>query len=257
VPRPCRPCKDAICLYVKEAPVSTESQSSILIVEDDANLRSVLERTLRFEGYEVTTCNDGVAALAELHEARFDAVVMDVSMPNLDGFGLCRRMRERDRTEPVLMLTARTDVADRVHGLDAGADDYLVKPFSIEELLARVRALLRRPSTTVDAERHEELEPIRVGELVIDPRRRTCSYGNDAIDLTKIEFDLLEVLARNADVVIERSRLYDLVWGFDFVPTSRTLDATISYVRSKIEADGRPRLIRTVRGIGYVLRPPS
>lgn len=234
-----------------------KSDSSILVVEDDANLRSVLDRTLRFEGYQVTTCNDGVAALAELHEAHFDAVIMDVSMPNLDGFGLCRRMRERGRTEPVLMLTARTDVADRVHGLDAGADDYLVKPFSIEELLARVRALMRRPATTADAEQREELEPIRVGGFVIDPRRRTCSYGDNLIELTKIEFDLLEVLARNADVVIERSRLYELVWGFDFVPTSRTLDATISYVRSKVEANERPRLIHTIRGIGYVMRPPS
>lgn len=237
--------------------MSAASETSLLIVEDDANLRSVLEATLQFEGYRVTTCNDGVAALAELLDSEFDAVVMDVSMPNLDGFGLCRRMRERGRTEPVLMLTARTDITDRVTGLDAGADDYLVKPFSIEELLARIRALLRRPAAAAEAERLEELEPIRIGELVIDPKRRTCSYENEAVELTKIEFDLLEVLARNVEIVVERSRLYDLVWGFDFVPTSRTLDATISYLRSKIESAGRPRLIHTVRGIGYVLRPAS
>lgn len=229
---------------------------SLLVVEDDANLRSVLERTLVFEGYDVVACNDGVAALAELVDARFDAVVMDVSMPNLDGYGLCRRMRDRGRTEPVLMLTARDGISDRVAGLDAGADDYLVKPFSIEELLARLRALLRRPATTAEVQRRSEVEPLKVGDLTVDPLRRTCSYPDQVVELTKIEFDLLMTLARNVEVVIERSRLYELVWGYDFVPESRTLDTTISYLRSKIESPEHQRLIHTLRGVGYVIRPP-
>lgn len=225
--------------------------ASLLVVEDDAKLRSVLERTFAFEGYSVTCCGDGVAGLEALTHNDFDAVIMDVSMPHLDGLGMCRRMRERGRTEPILLLTARTQISDRVAGLDAGADDYLVKPFSIEELLARIRALLRRRPSS------DEAVSLQIGELTIDVPQRRCSYPEGVVELTKIEFDLLRVLATNHDIVIERSQLYNLVWGYDHVPESRTLDATISYLRSKLEADQRPRLIHTVRGVGYVLREPT
>lgn len=231
--------------------MTASQHASLLIVEDDANLRSVLERTFAFEGYTVASCADGVAALEALTESSFDAIVMDVSMPHLDGLGVCRRMRERGHIEPILLLTARTQVSDRVAGLDAGADDYLTKPFSIEELLARLRALLRRQVRTADAE-----TIVQVGELTIDVQQRRCWYPDQVVELTKIEFDLLLVLAANKEIVIERSRLYELVWGYDFVPESRTLDATISYLRRKLEHAGHPRLINTLRGIGYVIREP-
>lgn len=233
---------------MKAAPKAT-----LLVVEDDAKLRSVLERTLTFEGYEVTSCSDGVGGLAALTDSTFDAVIMDVSMPYLDGLGLCRRMRDRGHMEPVLFLTARTTVADRVTGLDAGGDDYLTKPFSIEELLARLRALLRRPAEPAKAETAQ----IQVGELTIDEDQRRCWYPDAAVDLTKIEFDLLLALATNKQVVIERTRLYELVWGYDLTTASRTLDATISYLRGKLEQPDRPRLIHTLRGIGYVIREPE
>jgi len=227
-------------------------KANLLVVEDDAKLRSVLERTLTFEGYEVTSCSDGVSGLEALTDDRFDAVIMDVSMPYLDGFGLCRRMRDCGHAEPVLFLTARAAIADRVTGLDAGGDDYLTKPFSIEELLARIRALLRRPPAAVGS----KTVPIQIGDLMIDPDQRRCWYPDAPVDLTKIEFDLLLALARNKEVVLERTRLYELVWGFDLVTESRTLDATISYLRRKLEQPDHPRLIHTLRGIGYVIREP-
>lgn len=224
---------------------------TLLVVEDDAKLRSVLERTLTFEGYDVTSCSDGVGGLDALTGAAFDAVIMDVSMPYLDGVGMCRRMRERGHLEPVLFLTARTTIEDRVTGLDAGGDDYLTKPFSIEELLARLRALLRRPPVEM------QTTGIQIGDLTIDEQQRRCWYSDAAVELTKIEFDLLLALATNKQVVIERTRLYELVWGYDLTAASRTLDATISYLRGKLERADRPRLIHTVRGIGYVIREPG
>ena len=233
--------------------MNASPQATLLVVEDDAKLRSVLERTLTFEGYEVTSCSDGVGGLEALIDSTFDAVIMDVSMPYLDGVGLCRRMRERGHTEPVLFLTARTTIEDRVTGLDAGGDDYLTKPFSIEELLARLRALLRRPPTAVES----ETTAIHIGDLTIDEEQRRCWYPDAAVELTKIEFDLLLALATNKQVVIERTRLYELVWGYDLTAESRTLDATISYLRGKLERPDRPRLIHTVRGIGYVIREPD
>lgn len=228
-------------------------RASLLVVEDDAKLRSVLERTLTFEGYEVMSCSDGVGGLEALTGSTFDAVIMDVSMPYLDGIGLCRRMRAGGHMEPVLFLTARTTIEDRVTGLDAGGDDYLTKPFSIEELLARLRALLRRPPTPAEAETGQ----IQIGDLMIDAQQRRCWYPDTAVELTKIEFDLLLALATNKRIVIERSRLHQLVWGYDHNVESRTLDATISYLRRKLERADHPRLIHTVRGIGYVIREPG
>jgi two-component system response regulator MprA len=225
--------------------------AKLLVVEDDAKLRSVLERTLTFEGYEVASCSDGVSGLEALTNSNFDAVILDVSMPYLDGVGLCRRMRERGHMEPVLFLTARTTIADRVAGLDAGGDDYLTKPFSIEELLARLRALLRRPAQPATS----DSAPIQIGDLTIDAQQRRCWYPDADVELTKIEFDLLLALAVNKEIVIERSRLYELVWGYDATET-RTLDATISYLRRKLKRPGQPPLIHTLRGIGYVIREP-
>lgn len=227
--------------------------AKLLVVEDDAKLRSILERTLTFEGYEVAGCSDGVSGLEALTSNDFDAVILDVSMPYLDGFGFCRRMRQRGHAEPVLFLTARTTITDRVTGLDAGGDDYLTKPFSIEELLARIRALLRRPPQTATS----ATAPIRIGGLMIDAQQRRCWYPDAPVDLTKIEFDLLLALAANKEIVLERSRIYELVWGYEGVTATRTLDATISYLRSKLERPDRPRLIHTLRGIGYVIREPK
>ena len=181
-----------------------------------------------------------------------DAVVLDVMMPVVDGLTVCRRLRERHRLLPILMLTARHEVADRVAGLDAGADDYLVKPFALDELLARLRALMRRTSASDDGD-----DVLRVGDLVA---RRPAAAGRSAasapIELTKTEFDLLELLMRNAGLVLERDTIYDRIWGYDFETGSRSLDVYVGYLRRKTEDGGEPRLVHTVRGVGYVLRMP-
>ncbi len=221
----------------------------ILLVEDDKALRTVLERALRFDGYQVTQSNDGATALEALTDTEFDAVILDIGLPNIDGLSLCRLLRDRGRDEPVMMLTARTDVPDRVAGLDAGADDYVTKPFSVDELLARLRAMLRRPSQA-----STDTNTIEVAGLVLDTAARTVRYQGARIELTKLEFDLLAFLSANADLVVDRDRIYERIWGFDFETNSRALDVTISYLRTKLESDGRPRLIQTVRGIGYTIR---
>jgi two-component system response regulator MprA len=179
-------------------------------------------------------------------------LLLDVMMPHVDGLAACRRLRERGEQLPVLMLTARHTVSDRVEGLDAGADDYLVKPFSIDELLARVRALLRRPARS-DTPAGEALS---VADLSLDPSTRKVRRGDRSIELTKLEFDLLELLMRNHDVVLERDLIYDRIWGYDFGTGSKSLDVYVGYLRRKTETDGEPRLIHTVRGVGYVLRAP-
>lgn len=222
--------------------------SRILVVEDDRSVRDSLVRVLRFEGYEVDTAADGAEALEAVTSALPDAVVMDVMMPNVDGLTACRMLRERYHNLPVLLLTARHEVSDRVAGLDAGADDYLVKPFALDELLARIRALLRR--TSVSNADH----PVRFKDLVIDPLRRTAHRGERALDLTKTEFDLLELLTVNAGIVLSREVIYDRIWGYDFETGSRSLDVYIGYLRRKTEQDGEPRLVHTVRGVGYVVR---
>ncbi|WKZ83731.1 MAG: response regulator transcription factor [Acidimicrobiia bacterium] len=222
--------------------------SKVLVVEDDAAVRRSVERALGFEGYEVVTAEDGRAGLAAAAMSFPDVIVLDVMMPNMDGLETCRRLREAGDRTPILMLTARHEVADRVAGLDAGADDYLVKPFGVEELLARVRALLRRASPEDPSER------IRVADLVLDPAARTVKRGEREIDLTKTEFDLLELMMRNARIVLSRDLIYDRIWGIDFETTSNSLDVYVGYLRRKTETEGEPRLIHTVRGVGYVVR---
>ena len=219
----------------------------ILVAEDDRAVRDAVERALAFEGYGVITARDGAEALQRVLNEKPDLVVLDVMMPIVDGFETCRRLRAAGNHVPILMLTARTEVSDRVEGLDAGADDYLAKPFALEELLARMRALLRR-STGLGGDAH------RVGDLVLDSEARTVARGGKTIQLTKTEFDLLELLVENAGVVLSREKIYEHIWGFDFETTSNSLDVYIGYLRRKTEADGQPRIVHTVRGVGYVAR---
>ena len=219
----------------------------ILLVDDDPGIRLSVQRSLEFEGYRVTTAEDGEAALIAIAAAQYDCVILDISMPRLDGLGVCRRLRQDGNDIPVLVLTAR-QVADRVSGLDAGADDYLAKPFALEELLARVRALLRRrPVGEVPG------EVLRVGDLEMDLDSHRARRSGVPIDLTRTEWSLLEELVRNSGIVLSRDLLSDRIWGQDF-GTAASLDVYIGYIRRKTEADGATRLIQTVRGIGFVAR---
>ena len=221
----------------------------LLVVEDDAQVRSALSRALNFEGYDVDTANDGAEALERVLKTTPDAIVLDVMMPHVDGLEATRRLRARGDTTPILLLTARHEVSDRVAGLDAGADDYLVKPFALEELLARIRALLRRTEP-------ETNEIMRVGDLTLDPATRLVHRGDVPIELTKTEFQLLELLMFNEGIVLTRETIYERIWGFDFGTSSNSLDVYVGYLRRKTEPDGAPRLIQTVRGVGYVIREP-
>ncbi len=220
----------------------------VLVVEDDAHVRDAVVRALRLEGYDVAFAVDGNDALLRVDEVQPDAIVLDVLMPGTDGLGVCRIVRDRGNRTPILMLTARHEVSDRVAGLDAGADDYLVKPFALDELLARLRALLRRASVTGGD------EVLRVGDLVLDPERRQAWRGERELALTKTEFDLLELLMFNAGIVVSRDTIYERIWGFDFETSSKSLDVYVGYLRRKTEANGEPRVIHTVRGIGYTAR---
>jgi len=224
--------------------------STVLIAEDDRAVRGALIRALELEGYRVLAVPDGAAALDAVELEQPDVVILDVMMPNVDGLSVCRRMRSRGDHTPVLMLTARVEIADRVSGLDAGADDYLPKPFAMDELLARLRALIRR--SVIDAEPTE----LVIDDLRIDESARRAWRGDRELDLTKTEFDLLQTLARNAGIVLTHSRIYDLVWGYDFGPESKSLAVYIGYLRRKTEEGGEHRLLHTVRGVGYTLRAP-
>ncbi|MBF6331123.1 response regulator transcription factor [Nocardia transvalensis] len=220
---------------------------SVLVVEDDPNVRSTLEQLLRFEGYRVQLAIDGREALDLLEHQRPDLAVVDVMMPRLDGLSLCRALRRRGDRLPILVLTARHQVGDRVAGLDAGADDYLPKPFDTEELLARLRALLRRSAP-------DPVEVLTVADLTLDPAAREVHRGGVCLDLTRTEFDVLELLMRNQRIVLTRSQIYEHIWGFDFDTESRSLDVYIGYLRRKLEQGGAVRLIHTVRNVGYTIR---
>jgi two-component system response regulator MprA len=219
----------------------------ILVVDDEPAVRDAVKRALGFEGYRVDLAGDGVEALERVALDPPDAIVLDVLMPRMDGVELCKRLRSAGDTTPILMLTARETVADRVVGLDAGADDYLVKPFALQELLARVRALLRRTNGRHDG-------PFRCADLVLDPERHEVHRGERRVDLTRTEFLLLELLLRNVGRVLPRDVILQEVWGYDFATSSNSLEVYIGYLRRKTEAEGETRLIQTVRGVGYVLR---
>jgi two-component system, OmpR family, response regulator MprA len=218
----------------------------ILVVDDERPVREALQRALRLEGYEVETVADGQEALFAVARRGVDAIVLDVLMPVLDGLETARKLRRQGNSTPILMLTARHEVSDRVAGLDAGADDYLVKPFALEELLARLRALLRR---AIGGD-----EPLAFADLKLDPGTREVYRGDRLIELTRTEFLLLELFLRNPRQVLTRDVIFDRVWGYDFGPASNSLEVYIGYLRRKTEAEGEPRLIHTVRGVGYALR---
>jgi two-component system response regulator MprA len=223
----------------------------ILVADDDTAVRESLRRSLAFNGYEVSLAADGAATLAAIDESPPDLVLLDVNMPRVDGLEVCRRLRAAGSDVPVLMLTARVEVGDRVLGLDAGADDYLPKPFALEELLARVRALLRRnPPATGQAID----ETLSFADLTLDPATRTVHRQGRSIVLTRTEFELLWVLMQAPRRVLTREYILDQVWGYDFPTTANSLEVYIGYLRRKTEAEGEARLIHTVRGVGYVLR---
>jgi two-component system response regulator MprA len=224
---------------------------NVLVVDDERAVRESLRRALALEGYQVELAADGDEALVRLAaRAEPDAVVLDVLMPRLDGLEVCRRVRARGSRVPILMLTARTEVESRVAGLDAGADDYLPKPFALEELLARLRALLRRSADGTES------GLLRFADLELDPALREVRRGGEPVELTRTEFNLLELFMRNPRQVLTRSVIFERVWGYDFGFASNSLDVYIGYLRRKTEAGGKPRLIKTVRGVGYALREP-
>ena len=220
----------------------------VLIAEDDSSVRKAVQRVLELENYQVTAVNDGQAALEALSKSRFDLAVLDVMMPFADGLTVTRELRQRGNRTPVLLLTARHEVGDRVAGLDAGADDYLVKPFAVDELLARVRALLRRYESPASA------AVMSMGDLTMDVNKREVKRGSKLLELTKTEFDLLRILLEQRDIVLSREYLYEHIWGFNFETNSKSLDVYIGYLRRKIEDSGEERLLHTVRGVGYVMR---
>ena len=226
----------------------------ILVVEDDAAVRDSLARTLRFEGYQVDTAGDGREALDVVRAGEPDAVILDVSMPRMDGLETCRRLRADGVVLPVLMLTARDSVGDRVAGLDAGADDYLVKPFALQELLARIRAMLRRSALSVPAVPDDPGEWLSFADVRLHPRTREVWRGARSLRLTRTEFTILEAFLRHPRQVLSRAALFEQVWGYDFGEGSNSLHVYLGYLRRKLEAEGEARLLHTVRGVGFVLR---
>ncbi|MGW5128499.1 response regulator transcription factor [Streptomyces sp. NPDC004069] len=240
---------------------------TVLLAEDDRAIRHALERALTLEGYDVTAVADGVEALAQAHKNPPDVLLLDVMMPGIDGLQVCRVLRaEGDRT-PILMLTALVETADRIAGLDAGADDYVVKPFDVEEVFARLRALLRRTSPVGvgsggsagagDVSAKEPQVPerqIEAAGIRMDLQARRVWRGTRELELTRTEFELLELLVRNAGIVLDHSTIYDRIWGYDFGPGSKNLAVYVGYLRRKLDEPNAPQLIHTVRGVGYVLR---
>ncbi|HYN31187.1 MAG TPA: response regulator transcription factor [Ilumatobacteraceae bacterium] len=225
----------------------------ILVAEDDRAVRESLVRALQLEGYTVAAAKNGAEALEAVRQAEPDVVLLDVSMPMVDGLTVCRVLRAEHNQVPVLMLTARTEPSDRVAGLDAGADDYLAKPYDLEELLARVRALLRRSSYATEGTGSSDDELV-LADLRLDPSGRRAFRGEREIQLSKTEFDLLALLVANRGIVLDHSTIYDRIWHYDFGPDSKNLAVYIGYLRRKTEAEGEPRVVHTVRGVGYTAR---
>ncbi|MFJ9814209.1 response regulator transcription factor [Streptomyces sp. NPDC101151] len=241
----------------------------MLLAEDDRAIRHALERALTLEGYEVTAVADGVEALAQAHRTPPDVLVLDVMMPGIDGLQVCRVLRAEGDSTPILMLTALVETADRIAGLDAGADDYVVKPFDVEEVFARLRALLRRTSPVPagggnagsGASGGENARDVQLSDrqveaagIRMDLQARRAWRGRRELELTRTEFELLELLVRNAGIVLDHSTIYDRIWGYDFGPGSKNLAVYVGYLRRKLDEPGAPQLIHTVRGVGYVLR---
>ncbi len=224
--------------------------TTVLLAEDDRAVRESLQRALTLDGYEVVATKDGLETLEYLENKTVDVIMLDVMMPNLDGLTACRRLRARGDKTPIIMVTARAETSDRVSGLDAGADDYLTKPFVLDELLARLRALSRRFRTEDTAVRQLTLD-----DLALDLSGRRCTRAGREIELSKTEFDLLELMLMNQGVVLDHSTIYERIWGYDFGPDSKNLAVYIGYIRRKTEEANGARLIHTVRGIGYVARP--
>ncbi len=224
--------------------------STVLLAEDDRAVRESLERALRLDGYTVIAMANGALALEYLELHTVDVIMLDMMMPELDGLTVCRRLRARGDHTPIIMVTARTETADRVSGLDAGADDYLPKPFVLDELLARLRALTRRwrtPESTSST-------MLRLDDLTLDLTGRRVMRGDRPIELSKTEFDLLELFLLNVSIVLTQSAIYEKIWGYDFGPDSKNLAVYVGYLRRKTEENGEPRLLQTVRGVGYVAR---
>lgn len=228
--------------------------AQLLVAEDDRAVREALVRALTLEGYAVHAVSDGGAALEAARRQPPDLLLLDLMMPVLDGLTVCRVLRSERNRVPILMLTARTETGDRVAGLDAGADDYLPKPYALDELLARVRALLRRAQPDVDGDGGARRDVLTLGDLRVDVAARRAVRAGQDLDLTKTEFDVLELLVRNAGIVLGHSQIYDAIWGYDFGPDSKNLAVYIGYLRRKTEPEGMSRLIHTVRGVGYVAR---
>ncbi|MFK0115091.1 response regulator transcription factor [Streptomyces sp. NPDC090994] len=236
----------------------SQAAPTLLLAEDDRAIRNALERALTLEGYRVVAVADGAEALAEARRERPDVLVLDVMMPGVDGLQVCRTLRAEGDPTPILMLTALVETADRIAGLDAGADDYVVKPFDVEEVFARLRALLRRTGATPGAGVGDVPKPasdaLEAVGLRMDPQARRAWRGERELELTRTEFELLELLVRNAGVVLDHATIYDRIWGYDFGPGSKNLAVYVGYLRRKLDEPDAPQLIQTVRGVGYVLR---
>lgn len=242
------PNKGLLADTVNDVKSAANAEFLVVVAEDDPSVRTAVERVLDLEGYQVQTANDGKSALDLIVSSKPHAVVMDVMMPFIDGLTVTRELRQRGNRTPVLLLTARHEVGDRVAGLDAGADDYLVKPFAVDELLARVRALLRRYESPTSA------AVMSISDLTMDVNKREVKRGGKVLDLTKTEFDLLHILLEQKDIVLSREYLYEHIWGFSFETNSKSLDVYIGYLRRKLDDSGDEKLLHTIRGVGYVMR---
>ncbi len=240
--------------WTSQAPVADAATSGrVLVVDDDPALLESVARALTLRNYDVSTATDGLAALEQATSTPFDAIVLDLGLPGADGIVVCELLRSRDVMTPILILTARHEIGDRVQGLDAGADDFMTKPFALAELFARIRALTRRSSLTPNPNpaSGSESATLTLGELEVVPASRQARFRGERLDLTKTEFDILHLLVSHPDVVLDRSTIYDRVWGYDFGPDSKNLTVYIGYLRQKLRDIGAPEMIYTVRGVGY------